>query len=193
MKDAVFARILAGHERSPCRRRNWWKNRSECSRHALFHQLCQIRHAAFGHPRTNKCPGRRIQSYDCHLWIFFHVGSRLIYIMPYVKSAQNSINRGVGIKSFIYAPRLHPTRVKSKINNPRVHRSETLSDYVAFVKRAVEHHVAASACPGDLAANGASLEGFRIKLVNVRRGNARSHLLLVQPALVEHVSETIEA
>ena len=72
------------------------------------------------------------------------------------------------------------------------HGSETLSNCVAFVKRAIEYHVAASACPGDLAAEGASLEGFRVKLVNMRRGNARSHFFLLQPAFVEHFTETIE-
>src|SRR6266853_855041 len=103
--------------------------------------------------------------------------------MPYVSPLKIWLTGGVGIKSFIHAPRLHPSRVKSKINDSCVHHSETLSEYVAFVKGAVEHHVAASACPRDFAANGASLEGFRVKLVNMRRGNARSHLFLLQPAL----------
>src|SRR5437870_8841503 len=190
MKDAVLARIFTGHERSPCGGRNWWKNRLKGSGHTHIHQLCQVRHAAFGHPRTDECPRRRIQSYDYHLRILFHFAGRIDYM--YAVFAKFWLSGGVGIKSFIHAPRLHPSPVKPKINDSCVHRTETLSDYVAFVKRTVEHHVAASACPGDLAANGASLAGFRVKLVNVRRGNARSHLLLVQPALVEHVSETIE-
>src|SRR5438552_17782994 len=98
----------------------------------------------------------------------------------------------LGIRSFIHAPRLHPGRVKSKINDPCVHCGEALSNYVTFVKRAVEHHVAASACSGDLTAEGARLEGFRVKLVNMRRRNARSHFLFLQPPLVKHVSETVE-
>src|SRR5438093_7602795 len=98
----------------------------------------------------------------------------------------------LGIRSFIHAPRLHPGRVKSKINDPCVHCGEALSNYVTFVKRAVEHHVAASACSGDLTAEGARLKGFRVKLVNMRRRNARSHFLLLQPPLVKHVSETVE-
>src|SRR6266446_7231391 len=119
--------------------------------------------------------------------------SRADYVdYMYAVFAKFWLSGGVGIKSFIHAPRLHPSPVKPKINDSCVHRTETLSDYVALVKRTVEHHVAAPACPGDLAANGASLAGFRVKLVNVRRGNARSHLLLLQPALVKHVSETIE-
>src|SRR5437867_2546321 len=112
--------------------------------------------------------------------------------MPYVRPLKIWLTGGVGIKSFIHAPRLHPSRVKSKIDDTCLHGSETLPHYVAFVKWAIEHHVAAAACPGDLAADGASLEGFRVKLVNMRRGNARRHFFLLQPALVEHVSETIE-
>src|SRR4029434_5570888 len=103
-------------------------------------------------------------------------------MMPYVSALKIWLTGGIGIKSFIYAPRLHPSRVKSKIDDPCLHGSETLPYYVAFVKRAIEHHVAASACAVDLAADGASLEGFRVKLVDMRRCDARSHFFLLHPA-----------
>src|SRR5439155_5381242 len=35
-------------------------------------------------------------SYDCHLWIFFHVGSRLIYIMPYVSPLKIRLTEVLG-------------------------------------------------------------------------------------------------
>src|SRR5207248_10978502 len=98
----------------------------------------------------------------------------------------------LGVRSLLLAQRLLPGRVKSIINAPCVPCGETLSNYVTFVKRTVELHVAASACSGDLTAEGARLKGFRVKLVNMRRRNARSHFLLLQPPLVKHVSETVE-
>ena len=36
------------------------------------------------------------------------------------------------------------------------------------------------------------LAGFLVKLVNPRRGNARGHFFLLQPAFVQHVTETVE-
>ena len=83
-------------------------------------------------------------------------------------------------------------RVKPKIRGPCTHGIETLSDNVALVKRAIEDQVAAPARAGDFAADGASLLGFFVKLVDARRGDARSGLYLLHPSLVEHFTETIE-
>jgi hypothetical protein len=68
MKDAVLARIFTGHERSPRGGRNWWKDRLKTSRYALLHQLCQVRHATFGHPRVDECPRRCVQTNDYYSW-----------------------------------------------------------------------------------------------------------------------------
>src|SRR2546423_11215973 len=91
MKHTVLTRIFAGHKRSPCRWRNWWQNRPKGSGNTFLHQLCKVGHAAFGHPWTDQCPRRRIQSDDYDLWILFHVGSRFIDYVVRI-SAQNFVS-----------------------------------------------------------------------------------------------------
>jgi hypothetical protein len=70
MKNTVLARIVTGHEGGPCRWSNWWKDRLKPSGHTRLHQLCQVRHAAFGNPRTDQCPRRCVQTYDHSLGAF---------------------------------------------------------------------------------------------------------------------------
>ena len=52
--------------------------------------------------------------------------------------------------------------------------------------------MAAAARPGDLAADGTSLPGFFVKVVDAGRSDSRRGFFLVHPALVEQFTETIE-
>src|SRR5262245_10716905 len=52
--------------------------------------------------------------------------------------------------------------------------------------------MAATPGSGDLAADGTSLLGFFVKLVDPRCGDPRGGLFLVHPALVEQITERIE-
>src|SRR5438876_6516659 len=100
MKDAVLTRIFAGHERSPCRWSNWRKDRLKGSGHPRLHQLCQVRHATFGDPGTDECPGRCVQTYDYCLGAFLrfavmvrvqsclHSDQRLLIFMVSIKILQ---------------------------------------------------------------------------------------------------------
>src|SRR6266851_2632151 len=95
------------------------------------------------------------------------------------KSFPRLVSEGARTKSFVNAPRLHPHRIKTKVSDLCTHRRETFSNYVTFVKWAVEHHMSAASCPRDLSADRAGLARFRVKLLDVWRTNARRHLLLV--------------
>ena len=79
--DAVFARILAGHEGRPRGRRDWGHDRLERSRDAGFHQLRQIRHFSFRHQWPDNCPSCGVQADDDYLRNLLHVVSRL-NVMP---------------------------------------------------------------------------------------------------------------
>ena len=77
MKDAVLAGVLARHERRPGRRSDRRENGLERARNAGLHQLRQIRHAAFRHPRPDESPRRGVQADDHYLWNLLHRGEEV--------------------------------------------------------------------------------------------------------------------
>src|SRR4051794_22321056 len=62
---------------------------------------------------------------------------------------------------------------------------------VLLLKGAVEQHVAASACAGDLAAERAVLAGGLVRLVDEFIGDARRHLLLLLPGGAQELAEVV--
>src|SRR4029077_19441537 len=69
---------------------------------------------------------------------------------------------------------------------------KALPDDMPFVKGAVEQEVTASAGPGNLTTDCARFARLFVKLVNARGGNPLGHLLLLQPAFVQHLAKAIE-